>query len=151
MAPHAAGPRRRRPARIGIVGARLVKPNGTIHRAGYLFSRLTRNWHARLEWAPAEMPEALLPYRCPVGGGVELIRLETLASAGFLNPKMPAPLDSIDLCLRAYAAGLDCVFEPAAVAVYTGEPVAWPDKVASAPFDVAWHGTDLRQWVPPII
>jgi hypothetical protein len=140
------------PARpAGIVGGRTVRPNGTIHRAGFLFSRLTRNWHARMEWAPADMPEALLPYRCPVGGAFELVRHEALAAAGTLDPRMPRPLDMIDLCLRVDKAGLDCVFEPAAMAIWNGTPVQWPDKAASSTFDSNWHGTDLRRWVPPIL
>jgi hypothetical protein len=137
---------------VGIVGARLLKENGTVHRAGYLFSRLTLDWHARLEWAPGDLPESLRPVRCPVGGGVELIRHETLVAAGLLDERMPQPLDGIDLSLRAYAAGLDVIYEPGAVARWTGHPTTtWPDKAASAEFDAQWHGTDLSPWVPAIL
>jgi GT2 family glycosyltransferase len=137
-----------RPA--GVVGGRLVTPQGTLHGAGYLFSRLSLAWHPRMAHAPADLPEALAACRCPVAGGLELVRHEAIAAAGLLDVRLPAPLDRIDLCLRAFGAGLDCLYEPAAAAVRLGAaPVA--DADGKAVFDVKWHGTDLSAFVPPIL
>ena len=137
-----------RPA--GVVGGRLVTPSDTLHGAGYFFSRLTRTWSPRLANAPAELAEALLAARAPVAGGLELVRHEAIAAAGLLDDRLPAPLDRIDFCLRAFGAGLDCLYEPAAAAVWGGG-FARPDAQGKAEFDVKWHGTDLSAFVPPIL
>jgi hypothetical protein len=137
-----------RPA--GVVGARLIGPAGTLRGAGYFFSRLSLSWHPRMANAPGELLEALVAARCPVGGGLELVRHEAIAAAGLLDDRLPAPLDRIGLCLRAFGSGLDCVYEPAAAALRTGAAPA-PDAEGKAVFDRKWHGTDLSVFVPPIL
>jgi GT2 family glycosyltransferase len=135
---------------VGVTGARLLHSNGNVHRAGYLFSRLTREWQARLEHAPSDLHEAQLPLRCPVDAELLFVRHDALARTGVLDARMPAPLDSIDFCLRVHQAGFDSILEPAATAVFTGTPIT-RDTTGAARFDAKWHGTDFSPWVPPII
>jgi hypothetical protein len=143
--------RRGEPGRpAGVVGGRLLTPQGTLHGTGFFFSRLSLAWHPLMAHAPAELPEALVPARAPVGAGLELVRHEAIAAAGLLDARLPAPLDRIDFCLRAFAAGLDCLYEPAAAAVKHAVPPA-PDADGKAVFDTKWHGTDLSAFVPPIL
>jgi GT2 family glycosyltransferase len=104
-----------RPA--AVVGARLLFPNGDIQHAGRIFSQLSRQWVHRFQHGPGDLPEALRPCRCPVGGGLTLIRHETLASVGLLDEAFGLGGHDLDYCLRVFGAGLECIYEPAAVAV----------------------------------
>jgi GT2 family glycosyltransferase len=102
-----------RPA--AVVGGRLHFANGLIEHAGFYYSLIKRRWLSRFANVPAEVPEALAPTACPVSGRLQLIRHETLATVGVLDPLFPAPFAELDYCLRVFDAGLECVYEPGAV------------------------------------
>jgi O-antigen biosynthesis protein len=104
-----------RPA--AVVGARLLFPTGDIQHAGRIFSQLSRQWAYRFQHAPGDLPEALVPCRCPVGSSLMLIRHETLATVGLLDEGFGLGGQDLDYCLRVFGAGLECIYEPAAVAV----------------------------------
>ena len=134
-----------------VVGARLVREaDGTLHRAGYYFSRLTRAWQPRLEFAPANLAQALEVARCPVDG-LALVRHEALQRVGLFDEELPAPLDAIDFCLRVFVAGGQCVYEPAATAAWIGERPEPLDRKPASGFDVKWQSTDVSPFAPSVL
>ena len=49
------------------------------------FSLLGREFRYRYRMGPGDLPEALVPCRCPVSGALQLIRHETLAAVGLYD------------------------------------------------------------------
>lgn len=105
-----------RPA--SVVGALLSYPNGLIQHAGVFFSLLNRKFHHRHRFAPANLPEAQAPLRCPVTGALQLIRHEALDALGFYDEEFKMGLEDVDFCLRAFESGREVIYEPAARAVH---------------------------------
>jgi GT2 family glycosyltransferase len=108
-----------RPA--AVVGARIVSTRGRVRHAGWQFSRLARRWSPRFEHAPANLPAALHPFLCPVSSDLMLIRNDTLKTVAMFDAALTAGSADVDLCLRVFDHGDECVYEPAVVAV-TGAP-----------------------------
>jgi GT2 family glycosyltransferase len=102
-----------RPA--AVAGGMLRFADGLVEHAGFFYSVLLRRWLPRFGGVPAEVAETRVPALCPVSAQLQLIRHETLAAAGLPDPELGAPYTDIDFCLRVFAAGLECVYEPAAV------------------------------------
>jgi GT2 family glycosyltransferase len=143
-----------RPA--AVAGARLLRPDGTIEHAGWFFSALTREWWHRFEHAPGDLPEALVPCSCPVSGALVLIRHETLATVGPFDAEFRLGYEDLDLALRTFAAGLECIYEPAAVAVHVGaafrgretrRSAAWA-RASEQRLAAKWRGVELSPFVP---
>jgi GT2 family glycosyltransferase len=105
-----------RPA--AVVGARLLYPNGTIQHAGCFLSIRTRGFWHRCQYAPANLPEALSPVRCPVTGALQLIRHETLEQIGLYDEEFRMGYEDVDYCLRVFDADLDCIYEPSVCAIH---------------------------------
>jgi len=105
-----------RPA--AVVGARLLYPTGLLQHAGVYFSQLHRYFGHRFNHGPGDLPEALAPCRCPVTAALQLIRYETLVEVGIYDESFGLAHEDMDYCLRVFGAGLDCIYEPAAVAVH---------------------------------
>jgi len=101
-----------------VVGARLVYPNGLLQHAGFYFSTLRRDWSRRFTYGPADLAEALVPTACPVTGALQLIRHDCLATVGIYDENFRMGYEDIDYCLRVFAAGRECVYEPAACATH---------------------------------
>jgi GT2 family glycosyltransferase len=109
-----------RPA--AVVGARLLSPTGDILHAGRIFSQLTRKWAHRFQHGPGDLPAALRPCRCPVGSELMLIRHATLDTVGLFDEAYGLGGQDLDYCLRVFAGGLECIYEPTAVAVRDDKP-----------------------------
>ncbi len=105
-----------RPA--GVVGGRLLYPNGLIQHAGIFYSRFHGSFDHRFRFAPADLPEANVTHRCPVTGARQLIRHETLATVGVYDETFVMGFEDVDFCLRALDAGIACVYEPTAWAYH---------------------------------
>ncbi len=105
-----------RPA--AVVGARLLYPSGRLQHAGVYYSLLAREFAHRMHHGPGDLPEALEPCRCPVTAALALVRHETLEAVGLLDEGFDMAAEDMDYCLRVFAAGLECIYEPAAVAVH---------------------------------
>ena len=145
-----------RPA--AVVGALLTYPNGRIQHAGVFFSVLERKFHHRYRHAPQGLPEASVPALCPVTAALQLIRHETLAAVGVYDEGFRMGMEDVDYCLRVFAAGLECIYEPAvramhAESVFRGRPTpriqAWQDE--SAEYLAAKHAdTDVSPWIPAL-
>jgi GT2 family glycosyltransferase len=143
-----------RPA--AVAGARLLAASGDIHDAGRSFSELSRTWWARHRHAPADLPAALEPQASVVSGALALIRAHTLATVGLLDEDLRAGASDLDYCLRVFAAGLECVYEPAAVAVHHADPARYAGderlerwtRDSEERFGRKWAGADLSPFVP---
>ena len=112
-----------------IVGARLLFGDGTLQHCGYLYSQLHARFEPRMLFGPADLPASLEPAVCPVGAALTLVRHEALLALGGFDEGYQLGGEDVDLCLRAFAAGGTCVYEPRAVAVH--HHVAWrgvPDR-----------------------
>ena len=148
-----------RPA--AVVGARLLYPNGLIQHGGVFFSLRARSWWHRFQYAPAELPEALAPTCCPVTAALQLVRHETLAAVGLYDEGFRMAYEDVDYCLRVFAAGLECVYEPAAVAVHAeqlfrgrgrSDPKLQRWQAESAERLVEkWRSADLSAFTPAVL
>lgn len=146
-----------RPA--GVVGARLVDGRGFLQHAGYYFSLFSREWCLRHLHGPALLPAALEPCACPVSGRFQLIRAACLETVGLYDQDYGGAYADLDYCLRVFAAGLECVYEPTVVARWN-HPAADPHG-AGVPEQLAENSlrmlrrrhqhTDFSPWVPAIL
>jgi GT2 family glycosyltransferase len=105
-----------RPA--AVVGGRLLRPDGLLDSAGMFFSLLGREFRYRFRQGPGDLPDALVPCRCPIPGALQLIRHETLATVGLYDENFWHGWEDVDYCLRVFDAGLECVYEPQARALH---------------------------------
>ena len=105
-------------APAAVVGARLLYPNGLLQHAGIYFSLLHRGFAHRFNLGPADLDAALEPCRCPVTGALQLIRHECLADVGLYDEAFHMGWEDVDYCLRVFAAGRECIYEPAACAIH---------------------------------
>ncbi len=101
-----------------VVGARLLYPNGLLQHAGVHLSPLTRTWAHRYTYGPGDLPEALAAHPCPVTGALQLIRHECLAAVGVYDEAFRMGWEDVDYCLRVFASGRECVYEPSACATH---------------------------------
>jgi GT2 family glycosyltransferase len=146
-----------RPA--AVVGARLLFPDGCIQHAGVYFSQHGRAWEHRCAFAPAELPEALVPMRCPVTAALQLIRHDTLERAGLYDEGFRLGYEDVDYCLRVFAAGLECIYEPAVRAVHHEQAFRgqanekidrWHRESAWRLFD-KWRTADMTSFTPELV
>jgi GT2 family glycosyltransferase len=143
-------------APAAVVGARLLYPNGLLQHAGIYFSLLYRGFAHRFNLGPGDLDAALEPCRCPVTGALQLIRHECLAGVGLYDEDFRMGWEDVDYCLRVFAAGRECVYEPAACAihaesVFRSRADAGQEDWESRSMEVlmAKHGTaDLDAFVP---
>lgn len=146
----------RRPA--AVVGALLRYPDGRIQHAGTFYSPLTRHWGHRFHFGPGTLPDAHLPAQCPVTAALMLIRHETLATVGLYDEGYFMGWEDIDYCLRTFAAGLECVYEPRASAIHAESvfrknpsPELWAKTQASWERLVDQHThAEMARWIPAI-
>lgn len=96
----------------GIVGAKLLYPNGLIQHGGVFFSLLHRCFEHIYKFAPHDLPEAQKARRCPVTGALQFIRHSTLTEIGLYDEKFKLGWEDVDYCIRAFLGGVDCVYEP---------------------------------------
>lgn len=102
-----------------VVGALLVYPGQElIQHAGVFFSFLTRIFDHRFRYAPATLPEALIPWRCPVTGAFQYIRHSTLEQIGIYDGEFRMAWEDVDYCLRVFDAGMECIYTPDVVAIH---------------------------------
>lgn len=145
-----------RPA--AVAGARLLFADGLIQHAGIYFSVLHRDFFHRFRYGPADLPEALVPTRCPVTAALQLVRREALEAVGLYDEEFGLGYEDVDFCLRVFAAGGECVYEPAAVALhpektFRGRAGARINALHERSVERMWSkhaGTDLSALIPEI-
>lgn len=146
-----------RPA--AVVGGKLLYRSGLIQHAGVFYSLLSRDWDHRFRFGPPTLPEANVPAQCPVTGALQLIRHETLQQVGIYDEGYFLGWEDVDYCLRVFAAGLDCVYEPSVRAwhhesVFRGrrdEKIERWTLESTRRLFTKWATADLTQWVPEAI
>jgi O-antigen biosynthesis protein len=146
-----------RPA--AVVGARLLYPNGCIQHAGVFFAPRTRAFWHRCQYGPGNLPEALVPVRCPVTGALQLIRHETLEAVGLYDEGFRMAYEDVDYCLRVFESGRDCIYEPSVCAfhhesVFRGRATpkidAW-QKESFLRLRAKWKGADMTVFAPALV
>ena len=94
--------------RIGIVGPRLLFPNGTVQSAGGRFDAAKQPFHPCLGWSEINHPDAATSRDMPwVTGAMMAVRRwvwETLN--GFCTDYVKGYFEDVDLCCRAAERGI---------------------------------------------
>lgn len=102
--------------RIGVVGALLYYPDGTIQHGGICFGLGKTGRHSHID-----LPQDALGYQgrlrtlqevSAVTGAMMLLRRSAFERIGGFDPKYPDDFNDTDLCLRMRAAGYRCVYTP---------------------------------------
>ena len=101
-----------------VVGAKLLFPNLLLRHAGVYYSRLHRLFDHRWRMGPCDLPEADIPAAVPVTGALQLIRHDCLVDVGLYDDGFDMGWEDVDYCIRTFAAGRYCMYEPKAVAVH---------------------------------
>jgi len=102
---------------VGIVGAKLVYPRGNIQHAGMAVGIMDgaghpgRGLHASSLWRWLDLTRNV----SAVTGACMAIRRETFESLGGFDTTFPLNYNDVDLCLRVRQAGLEVIYEPAAL------------------------------------
>jgi len=105
-----------RPA--AVVGGKLLFPNLLLQHAGVYYSRLYRLFDHRWRMGPHDLPEADVPAAVPVTGALQLIRHDCLVDVGLYDERFDMGWEDVDYCIRTFAAGRFCMYEPQAVALH---------------------------------
>ncbi len=101
---------------IGIVGARLLYPDGRIQFAGTVRNVGAPEWFDHRyrfkpeDWGPAALAGPVLA----VTGACMYIKREALERVGLFDERYPMAYEDVDLCLRAWEAGFRVFYFPAA-------------------------------------
>jgi GT2 family glycosyltransferase len=101
-----------------VSGALLLYDSGLIQHAGIFFSFLTRSFDHKYRFGPGSLPEAHLRSVCPVTGALQFIRNSTLSTVGTYDEEFRMGFEDVDYCLRVFDAGLECVYDPRAIAIH---------------------------------
>lgn len=143
----------------GVVGALLTYPNGLIQHAGINFSFLTRRFFERFKYGPGNLPAALVPTVLPVTGAFQYIKLEALTDVGLYDETFRLGFEDVDYCIRAFKAGLDCVYNPEVRAVHhesftrgrKDEKVVQWEAASWQTFARKYAGEGFQQFVPAVL
>lgn len=91
--------------RVGILGARLVFPNGQIQHCGIRFGNGEYFvFHEHRTTPSAQVPRVDALYQAVTGACI-LIRHEVVAATGGFDPAYPFYFEDVDFCLRAGLLG----------------------------------------------
>lgn len=101
-----------------VVGARLLYPSGLIQHAGIFFSLLHRQFEHIYKFAPGDLPEAQVRREAPVTGALQLIRHRALEKVGLYDEGFRLGFEDVDYCLRVFASGGTCSYEPTCWAIH---------------------------------
>jgi GT2 family glycosyltransferase len=101
---------------IGIVGARLLYPDGRIQFAGTVRNLGALEWFDHryrfkpADWGPAGLAGPVLA----VTGACMYVKRELIERVGLLDETYPMAYEDVDWCLRAWQAGFRVLYFPAA-------------------------------------
>jgi len=134
---------------VGVVGARLLYPDGKVQHGGQYLA----DTHARHAFRFAD-PATPGPFglaqvtreMISVTGACQLMRARTFAALGGFEEAHSVVNNDLDFCLRAWAAGLAVIYTPHATLVHheLASRAALQDSYDEARFRGAWHSRFLR-------
>lgn len=99
---------------VGIVGAKLLYPDGRIQFAGTIRNLDAPEWfdhRYRFKpsgWGPANVPQPVTA----VNGACMYLKRTLLDEIGGFDPDYPMAYEDVDLCLRAWQAGFKVLYWP---------------------------------------
>jgi hypothetical protein len=131
----------------GIVGGKIIDPQGMIHHAGIAFD-MNFSPSSLYQLLPASLPGAAKRRAMRAVSGCLLACRELFLALGGIDEGYTAGLHDIDFCLQAEAAGWKTVYTPESVLVAPG---AEPEREESdrLRFYVKWIGSlwpDVQQY-----
>lgn len=134
--------------KVGIVGGRLLFPNGSIQHAGIHFDGKCQPTHRYLGYADKDYPPANVAEEVPaVTGAVLAIRAELFRELGGFDTETyhKAYFEDVDLCARVVQAGYAVWYEPSVTFIHTvgstgGSPYFMQNAMA---FKQKWVDTGM--------
>jgi GT2 family glycosyltransferase len=105
---------------IGVVGAKLLYPDGRIQHAGVHRNLGAPEWFDhRFRFKPAgHGPANVISPVLAVTGACMYVKREVLDEVGLLDERYPMAYEDVDWCLRAWQAGHRVIYFPAATLVH---------------------------------
>ncbi len=129
----------------GIVGARLLYPDGRIQFAGTVRNLGAPEWFDhRYRFKPADWgPAAMAGPTLAVTGACMYVRREVIEQVGVLDERYPMAYEDVDWCLRAWQAGFRVLYFPAASlyhheSVTRGTDVGERERISQEVFWEIW-------------
>ena len=132
---------------VGIVGAKLLYPDGRIQHAGVHRNLGAPQWFDhRFRFKPtAHGPANVTAPVIAVTGACMYVRREVLDHIGPLDERYPMAYEDVDWCLRAWGAGYQVLYSPAAT-LYHLESVTRGTQVGER--ERASQGAFWKRWGP---
>jgi GT2 family glycosyltransferase len=133
--------------KAGIIGPRLLYPNGTIQHGGIIYTPATGGFDHEYRHQPGNYPPALKTREVlGVTGALMLINRELWNLLGGMDERFFVGMEDIDFSLRAWEEGWRIYFSGAAVAVHPegftrGNDTYWRNKGLESghQFYLKWH------------
>ncbi len=130
---------------VGVVGGRLLYPDGRIQFAGTVRNLGAPEWFDHRyrfkpeDWGPAALAGPVLA----VTGACMYLTREALERVGLFDERYPMAYEDVDWCLRAWQAGLRVMYFPAASlyhheSVTRGTEVGERERVSQRVFWERW-------------
>jgi GT2 family glycosyltransferase len=130
---------------IGVVGPRLLYPDGRVQHAGMFLAAVGQGRHAFRHFdagGPGYFGLAQIPRNViAVTGACLLTRRETFDALGGFDEAHPIVNNDLDFCLRAWRRGLLNLYTPHATLVHheAASRGELPDEYDTASFDRKWR------------